>query len=171
MTDQEKRDLRKTMWKHIGAEEFAQAEVAARRLIETTAPDDALESWNLHGVLASILNSLERPREGTEMYAKALQEARRSGQSKEIDVARYMLANQHLVYGDPSVALSECSPIPPGVGHVECLLHAVAAGALWELDRRDEALRAARRAVEASPTTDERRAALSEQLGYILGAG
>jgi hypothetical protein len=171
MTDQEKRELRKLLWKHLGAEEFPQAEVAVRRLIDVAGPDDALELWNLYGVLASTLNSLARPAEATGMFDRALQEARKTGPSNSaIDVARYMLANQHLIYGDPSLALAECSPIPPGVGHVQCLLRAVAAEALWKLDRRSEAQDAARAAIDASPT-DERRTALSDQLGYILGVG
>lgn len=171
MTDQEERDLRNVLWKHIDAEEFSEAEVAARRLIEITAPDDAIELWNLHGVLASILISLGRPQEATAMYERALREARRAGPERpEVDAARYMLANQYLIYGDPAVALAECRPVPPGVGHVQCLLHAVAAEALWKLDRRVEAQNAAREAIDTSPT-ERRRASLSDQLGYILGTG
>jgi hypothetical protein len=55
------------------------------------------------------------------------------------------------------------------VGHVQCLLHAVAAQALWKLQRREEARTAAHDAIAACPT-DDRRMQLSDELGYILAA-
>ena len=82
-----------------------------------------------------------------------------------------MLANQFLIFGDPLEALREVDPIPPGSGHVQCLLRAVAAQALWKLGRRDEAREAAWAAIDAAPT-DERRASLkAEELEEILTTG
>jgi hypothetical protein len=59
------------------------------------------------------------------------------------------------------------NPIPAGGGHVQCLLHAVAAEALWKLARREEARVSAQSAIAACPT-DDRRSELNEQLSYIL---
>jgi hypothetical protein len=78
-----------------------------------------------------------------------------------------MLANQHLWFGNPTDALSEATPVPDGIGHTECLLHSVAAQALWKLGRHVEAQRSARFALAASPT-DKRRADLTEELAQIL---
>ena len=65
---------------------------------------------------------------------------------------------------------AEATPVPPGMGHVQCLLHAITAQALWKLERRDEARAAARNAIAACPTVD-RRTQLSEQLDFILVTG
>lgn len=78
-----------------------------------------------------------------------------------------MLANQHLIFGDPKDALAEATPVPAGTGHVQCLLHAIVAHALWKLERRDEARTAAHDAIDACPT-DDRRTQLSDELDYIL---
>jgi len=87
-----------------------------------------------------------------------------------IDAARYFLAYQHLLYGAPNEALAESEPLPSGIGHSQCLLHSVAAQALWKLSRHDEAVLSARQAIEAAPT-EEPRSELSLELAAILGAG
>jgi hypothetical protein len=161
-------DLEEEAWMHIHAERFDQAEVALRESIVRVDPDDAIRLWHVCGLLAGVLNSLDRTDEGTEMYRRALGEARRSRPPEPaVDTARYMLAKQYLPYGDPALALAETEPVPPGSGHVQCLLHAVAAEALWKLGRHDDARAAARNGITASPT-DDRRAQLSERLKYIL---
>jgi Flp pilus assembly protein TadD len=158
-------------WKHIEAEECDQAEVVIRRLLDLADPEDPGRLWNLFGLLASVLNSLARPGEATEMLRRALSEARREDPSgSPVGVARFMLANQLLVHGDPRDALAEASPIPAGSGHSECLLHSVAAQALWKLGRLDEATAAARMSIDASPTED-RRSTLTHELAHILDAG
>lgn len=86
------------------------------------------------------------------------------------DTVRYMLGNQYLLFGDPRDALDTVDPVPPGVGHVQCLLHAVAADALWKLERKEEARARARIAIDVSPT-DERRAQLSEHFDHMLRSG
>lgn len=161
-------ELDTAVWAHIEAERFDQAEVALRKLIDVVDPEDALRLNMFLGLLGGVLNRLGRADEGTEMYRRALSESRRLGPSRpEVGAARYMLANQYLLYGDPALALAETEPVPRGSGHVQCLLHAVAAEALWKLGRHDDARTAARNGISASPT-DDRRAQLSEQLGYIL---
>ena len=166
--DEGLRDLNSAAWAHIGERRFEEAEVAFRQLIDRVGPQDPLRLWSLFGTLGSILNSLHRPDEATEMFRQALIEARRVGPSRpEVAAARYMLGNQFLVYGDPLDALREVEPIPPGSGHVQCLLHCVAAQALWKLARHDEARMAARSAIDAAPT-DERRSYLTQELGHML---
>ena len=81
-----------------------------------------------------------------------------------------MLANQLLLYRDPAEALAETQPVPPGCGHVQCLLHSVAAQALWKLHRFDESRAAAVNAMASSPT-EERRLEMAETLGGIVKAG
>jgi predicted RNA polymerase sigma factor len=151
----------------MDAGRFAEAEIALRKLIDRIEPEDHLRRWIELMALAGVLNMLARAEEGTEMYRRMLDEARLAGErSREVDVSRYMLANQYLLFGDPRDALETVDPIPAGVGHVQCLLHAVAAQAFWKLARRDESRTAARNAIAACPT-DERRAELSEQLKHI----
>jgi tetratricopeptide (TPR) repeat protein len=165
------KELYRRVWKHIELEEFDQAEDALRQLIDTTDPGDSTRLWELNGMLAGVLNSLSRPTEGTEIYRRALAEARRAGESHAtVGPARYMLASQLLLFGDPRDALAEADPVPPGTGHVQCLLHSVSAQALWKLGRRDEALRAARRAMDTAPTA-ERRADMTRDLDHIVSAG
>ena len=165
-------ELRMSVMKHFAAKEFHQAEGAVRRLIERTDAADALELSNLFGLLASTLDNLARHDEATEMFRRALLEAQRAGPPSNlaVDSARWMLANHYLVHGDPSLALAECEPLPRPKGHLQCHLQAVAAEALWKLARSQEAQNAAQRAVDLAPT-DESRAELSRQLGYILAAG
>ena len=158
-------------WEHIAAQEFAQAETLLRQLIDITDPSDSTRLWELNGLLAGVLNSLQRPSEGTEMYRRALAEARRAGESSStVGPARYMLANQYLLFGDPRDALAEAEPVPAGAGHVQCLLHSICAQALWKLGRRDEAHVAAQRAMDTAPT-DEARLDMTRELGHILNAG
>jgi tetratricopeptide (TPR) repeat protein len=170
--DEADRDLNSAAWGHVSAGRFAEAEVAFRGILDRLGSKDPLRRWNLLGTLAGVLNSLGRPDEGTEVYREALAEVRRAGPGRpEVAVARYMLANQFLIFGDPLEALGEIDPIPPGSGHVQCLLRAVAAQAFWKLGRRDEAREAARAAMDAAPN-DERRASLKEgELEEILAAG
>ena len=104
------------------------------------------------------------------MYRKALEEARRLREPGTEGVSRYMLGNQYLLFGDARDALETVEPVPEGVGHLQCLLHSVAAEALWKVEERDEARTRARIAIDASPN-DERRAEVSQQLAHILGTG
>lgn len=163
--------LYRKAWQHIDQQEFAQAEPLLRSLLEITDPTDPARLWQLYGLLAEVLNSLARPSEGTEMYRHALREAERAGDaSSTVGPARFMLANQHLAFGDPRDALAVAEPVPSGVGHIQCLLHSVAAQALSKLGRSDDARATARRALDAAPTA-ERRAALTADLAHLLGAG
>ena len=163
------KDLDEVAWAHIRARRFDEAEVTLRELIERAEPRDPLRLWYLLGVLAGVLNNLERPVEAAEMYRRALAEARRSGASNSVETARYMLANQLLIHGNPTDALAEAEPIPAGRGHVQCLLRSVAAQALWKLGRHEDARSAAKRAIDAAPT-DERRSDLTEELAHIQHA-
>jgi predicted RNA polymerase sigma factor len=103
------------------------------------------------------------------MYRRALAEARRVS-DLAADVYRYFSANQYLVFGDPSDALSEAERVPAGAGHVQCVLHSVCAEALWKMGRQDEARAAAQRAMDTAPTA-ERRADTERDLAHILNAG
>ncbi len=153
MNAQPYEELYRRAWKHIELEEFARAETVLRQLIDLTDPGDSTRLWGLYGLLAGVLNSLSRPAEGTELYRRALVEARRAGEAHPtVAPARFMLANQLLVFGDPQEALAETDPVPAGAGHVQCLLHFVAAQALWKLGRSEEAKSAAQLAIETAPT-------------------
>ena len=163
--------LYRVAWKHIDAEEFSQAETVLRQVIDLADPADPLRFWELSGLLASVLNSLSRSDEATEMLRRALSEALRASPSNSaVGVARYMLANQYLIYRDPRDALAEAVPVPAGGGQIQCLLHSIAAQALWKLGRHNEAQSAAKLAIDAAPT-DERRADLTRDLRDILNAG
>lgn len=167
--DASDKQLSELAWRHIAAEEYDKAEAAIRQRIAIADPMDLRLQWELYGVLASTLNSLARHAEATAILRESLVYARRVGPTYSgIQVSRYMLANQELLHGDPSDALAEAIPIPDGPGHVECLLHSVAAEALWKLNRGDESRQAAQRALAASPT-DERRSELAVDLAHILG--
>ena len=172
-TDERFRKLNDLAWEYIHAKEFARAEQALRELLDETSgtatePD---RRWDLIGLLADVLGSLERFEESVDMRRRALAQARacRFPESAE-RASRYMLANYLLVRGEFLEACSEAAPIPPGKGHVQCLLHSVAAQALWKLSRYEESAKAARRAIESCPTSD-RRTELSQELGHILNAG
>ncbi|MEY4547167.1 MAG: hypothetical protein RL685_3362 [Pseudomonadota bacterium] len=167
--DEHWRELNALVWSHIGAEDFAQAEPLARRLIDITDSEDCLRLWNLFGVLAGVLTKLERHEEATETLKRALSEARRAGPSEAVEVARYMLANQHLFYGDPRDAVAVAEPVPSGIGHTQCLLSSVAALAHWKLGNHDEATVAAQHALDTAPT-DDRKKSLAEELQGILPA-
>ena len=171
MSDEEpQRTLFRRAWQHIDQREFAQAETVLRDLIDVTDSGDPIRLWELYGLLAGVLNSLSRPSEGTEMYRRALAEALRAGDaSGAVGPARFMLANQYLLFGDPRDALAEAEPVPNGVGHVQCLLHSIAAQALSKLGRSDEARAAARRAMDAAPTA-ARRTDPTRNLGTLLDA-
>jgi tetratricopeptide (TPR) repeat protein len=162
-------DLSDVAQAHADAGRFAEAESAMRELIARIAPEDHLRRWIEFAQLGGILNMLERADEGTEMYRRALEEAQQLPSSNELGVARYMLANQYRLFGDPRDALEIAEPIPAGVGHVQCLLHTVVADSLWKLERHAEARAAAKNAIAASPT-DDRRTQLAEELNHILTA-
>jgi predicted RNA polymerase sigma factor len=165
------KEIFRRAWKNIYAQEFGEAEIALRQVIALTDQSDPIRLWELHGLLAGVLNSLSRTDEGTDMYRRALADARSAGDDHSaVGPARYMLANQYLLFGDPRDALAEAEPVPAGAGHIQCLLHSIAAQALWKLDRRSDARAAAQHAMDASPT-DERRADMTRDLAHILGAG
>jgi len=114
--DEPQRALFDRAWQHIDHREFAQAEVVLRNLIEATEGDPT-GLWQLYGLLAGVLIGLSRPSEGTEMYRRALAEARRAGDtSAAVGPVRFMLANQHLRFGDPRDALAEAEPVPTASG-------------------------------------------------------
>jgi hypothetical protein len=168
--DQSRRRLSKSAREHIDSENFEQAEIALRTLLDEIDPDDHISRWIELIALAGTLNMLDRADEGTEVYRQVLAEAQQMfPQAPQLDVSRYMLGNQYLLFGDPRDALKTVNPIPDGSGHVQCLMHAVAAQALWKLERRDEACASAKSAMVACPT-DDRRAQLSEELSDILGS-
>lgn len=162
--------LYRLAWEHIHEKRFDQAEPLLRTVIGRIDPKNSERLWSMFGLLAGVLNSLSRFEEGTEMYRRQLIEARKVGMNSAVGAARYMLSNQHLLFGDPSEALAEAQPVPPGQGHVQCLLHSVAAQALWKLRRFDEARDAAAAAIASSPT-EERRLEMVETLGDIVKAG
>jgi tetratricopeptide (TPR) repeat protein len=164
--------LNERAWDCIHAKDFQQAEVYVRRLIEAEErePGEPDRLWGLLGFLANILGSLLRFDEATEIRRQQLAEARqRALPESAVRVSRYMLANQLLLHGEPQEALAEAEPVPEGSGHVQCLLHSVAAQAFWKLSRCEEAVEAAPKALETSPTED-RRTELAQQLVHILDA-
>lgn len=169
--ESQEEELQRRLHEHMEAHEWGEAETVLRQLFDIADPQDSLLRWRRLFLLAGVLNCLSRPEEGTEMYRRALAEARRAGESHSaVGPARYMLANQYLLFGDPRDALAETDPIPAGVGHVQCLLHSIAAQALWKLGRRAEAEVAARQAMDACPT-EERVADMTRDLAHILKAG
>jgi hypothetical protein len=163
--------LRDAMWEHIRAERFADFESVVRRRIAIADPHDHQHRYHLFDLLGSALNGLARHDEATIALRESLAHAMAIGPNAgEIGPARYALANQALIFGDPNHALAETHPTPEGQGHVQSLLHSVAAQALWKLDRRAEARLAAEASVNAAPTPDTR-SDLTARLGHILRAG
>jgi tetratricopeptide (TPR) repeat protein len=147
---------------HIGAGRFAEAETVVRALIGRVDDQDHRKLCNLLGLLGSILNSLGRHDDATGVLREALNHALHvSGSDSAANAHRYFLANQYLIFGDPEQALTVIPVVPPGVGHVQCLLHVIVAKALWALGRQDEARRAAAAALAAAPI-GERDSVLSE---------
>jgi hypothetical protein len=168
--DPDKR-LRDAMCDHIRAERFADVESVVRRRIALADPNDHQLRYHLFDLLAGALNKLSRHEEAVTALRESLACALAIGPNAgEIGPARYALANQALIFGDPTDALAEAHPIPEGIGHVQCLLHSVTAQALWKLDRSAEAQLAAAASINAAPTPD-RRSDVTEQLGHILRAG
>src|SRR5262249_8508058 len=89
------KEIFRRAWKHIDAQQFGEAEIALRQVIALTDESDPIRLWELHGLLAGVLNSLSRTDEGTDMYRRALADARRAGDDHSaVGPARYMLANQ-----------------------------------------------------------------------------
>lgn len=165
------RTVAELAWSHINNGDFDQAEPFVRRLIDLTSSEEAARRSDHFGLLGSVLNCLDRPEEGTEAYKQALAEAVRSNPTgKQVEIARYMLANQHVVYGEAEAALATAEPVPPGSGHVQCLLHSVVARAQWRLNRREEAKASAQRALDTSPTAT-RTASIITELEDILTDG
>jgi len=79
------------------------AEPLVRQCIAAADPTDHSLLWHLHGWLASVLNSLSRRHEANLALRESLRHARAIGpDAHEIDVARYLLANQELLFGDPA---------------------------------------------------------------------
>jgi hypothetical protein len=166
-TDLEKPDDADRAWRHIAAEQFDLAEPLVRRCIASADPTDHSLLWHLHGWLASVLNSLSKRDEANLMLSESLRHARAiRPDAQEINVARYLLANQELLFGDPAEAVTLASPVPGGVGHIQCLLHSVIAESFWKLDRQNEARLAAQQAVDSAP--EERRPELEKQLAHLL---
>jgi tetratricopeptide (TPR) repeat protein len=158
-------------WQHIAAERFEDAEPLIRECIARADRADNALLWHLSAWLAGVLNSLARHDEATAMLQQALVHARALGPgASEFGVARYMLADQALLFGEPADALDQTRPIPEGAGHIQCLLHSVAAHALWKLNRLNEARLAAMRALDAAPSS-ERRGSLADDLAEILSSG
>jgi Flp pilus assembly protein TadD len=154
-------------WAHIRAGRFAEAEAVVRTFIGRLDEQDHRNLCDLFGLLGSILNSLGRHDDATGALCEALNQALHlSGGHSEVNTHRYLLANQYLNFGDPEQALAVINVVPPGEGHIQCLLHALAAKALWALGRPDEARRAAAEALIAAPT-DERRLELVSELCEI----
>src|SRR5688572_21089768 len=92
-------------WQHIAAQRFDEAEPLVREGISAADPAAHSLLWHLFGLLASVLNSLRRRDEAHLMLRESLTQARAIGpDAKEIDVARYMLANHALLFGDPAEA-------------------------------------------------------------------
>lgn len=153
---------------HISAGRFAEAESAIRELIAHTDPHDSKKLLHLFGLQGSILNSLGRHDDATSALREALNQALRSGHATfEASFQRYLLANQHVNFGTPAQALTVVGRVPPGVGHVQCLLHTTVARALWALSRPEEARKVAADALAAAPT-DERRSEAAPNLAQYL---
>lgn len=150
-------------WDHILAGRFAEAEAILRALIGSVDDKDHARLCHLFGLLGSVLNSLGRHDDATGAICEALNhELQLSGSGPEPASHRYILANQYLSFGDPEQALAVIQVVPPGVGHVRCLLHITTAKALWKLGRHDDARRAAAEALTAAPTDERHSDVLSE---------
>lgn len=147
-------------WDHILAERFGEAEAAVRSLIGRVDDKDHERLCLLFGLLGSILNSLGRHGDATSALWEAMKHEQQV--SAEANTHRYILANQYVNFGDPEEALAVIQVVPPGVGHIQCLLHITAAKALRALGRQDEAHRAAAEALAAAPTNERRSDVLSE---------
>ena len=155
-------------WEHIHAGRFAEAEGVVRALISSTDEQDHGQLCFLFGLLGSILNSLERHSDAAAALREAFDhELHVCGSRIEANPHRYFLANHHVNFGEPERALAVIQVVPPGVGHVRCLLHITAAKALWALGHQEDARRAAADALAAAPT-DERRADVRADVGEML---
>ncbi len=157
-------------WEHIAAGRFGEAEPLIRECIARADQADNALLWHLLGWLASVLNGLSRHGDATATLQQAPVHARAIGpDAAEVGAVRYMLANQELLFGEPAGALGHTNPIPDGAGEVQCLLHSIAAQALWKLSRLDEARLTAKRALDTAPTSD-RRGAIADDLADILNS-
>jgi tetratricopeptide (TPR) repeat protein len=134
--------------------------MAVRGLIDDVDENSHGRLCYLFGLLGSILNSLGRHDEATSALRQAMAHELQFSRP-EVSVHRYFLASQYLNFGDPEQALAVIDVVPPGVGHVQCLLQTTAAKALWALGRTDDARKAAAEALAAAPV-DERSEIVSE---------
>jgi hypothetical protein len=159
------------VWVHIANGDFGRAEMVVLQLIAQTDSRDALALWHLFGLLASVLQSLNRSDEAARMHRHALSEALRAADGRdtiEVAIARYMLGKDLLLQGYAEDALIEVEFASARGGPCQHLLCAVAAEALWRLDRPEDSRAAAARALTSAPS-DAEGWFIGQQLGYILG--
>ncbi len=162
--------LRDEVSAHIAAERYPDAEVAQLRLIDLAVPDEHEQLCHMHGLLGSILHSLERHEDaGLELehaYAHASQ-----GRSKTVErTYRYFLAKYYVNFGDSERALQVIGRIPSGQGPLQCRLHITSARALATLGRHVEAKASAEEALKAA-SSERDREEVTESLAELTYSG
>ncbi len=159
-SDSQRRSLMKVLSNeastHIYAERYADAEIAQRRLIELAGTGEHEQLYHLHGLLASILHSLERHEEAGLELEHAYAHAKQSRSQTVERTYRYFLAHYYVNFGDPERALHVLGRIPSGQGPLQCRLHITSARALAALGRHVEAKASAEAAFAAASSEEDR---------------
>lgn len=135
-----------------------EAEAKYRQALQLARPGDfALADY--HGEFAAVLDGLGKLAEAErELNASLEVEIDRAAHQGEVGVtvARYFLAEFLLRHGHPRRALAVVLPGSTDCREAVWLLHSVEAEALAALGDRDAAEQAARRALGAAPSEDQR---------------
>jgi predicted RNA polymerase sigma factor len=128
------------------------------------------ETSDLCGVLGGVLTELGRMNEAEAAYRDAVARAIASSpdaRTLQVAIARYMLAG-HLLQSDNAIAaLAEAESAIREEERGHALLHAVAAEALRELGRDEDARSAAFRAIRDA-SSDKMRTNLTNRLADLL---
>lgn len=136
----------------------------------TCADPDHYGTPDYRGEFAGVLAALGRDQESREQYERSLSETIRQAGSENTNrvmVARYFLGLHLLKMHQPEAALAAVEP-SLSLGHQrDSHLRIVQAHALWQLSRGDEARRAARIALEAA-SSDEERQRIREEVKEVL---
>lgn len=139
-------------------ERLDEAEVQYRAALAIASVDDVARG-DYHGELAALLEALGKDQEAEQHLLVAVETElalAADGDVISANVARYFLAGFRVRHGEAQRALDELGPLLGGEMPGSWLLHAVAAEAWVALGKPEDADAAARRALRAAPSDDQR---------------